>query len=65
MNSAVLDDFKVHVKLKLSALWAALMSCYIHGDYFSWVSSKSRSACSLSGTRGIGPDNRWRNVVKA
>jgi len=30
----VLEDLKVHVKLKISALWAAVMFCYIYGDYF-------------------------------
>lgn len=30
----VLDDFKVHVKVKLSALWTSLMFCYIYGDFF-------------------------------
>ena len=34
MSSTALDDTKVHVKLKLSALWAAVMFCYIYGDYF-------------------------------
>src|SRR5437773_7333556 len=29
-----LDDVKIHVKLKLSALWASVMFCYIYGDYF-------------------------------
>lgn len=29
-----LQDFKVPVKLKLSALWASVMFCYIYGDYF-------------------------------
>lgn len=29
-----LEDFKVNLKLKLAALWAALMFCYIYGDYF-------------------------------
>jgi len=29
-----LDDVKVHVKLKLSALWASVMFCYAYGDYF-------------------------------
>jgi hypothetical protein len=29
-----LDDIKVHVKLKLSALWASVMFCYVYGDYF-------------------------------
>ena len=24
----------VHLRVKLAALWAALMSCYIYGDYF-------------------------------
>jgi hypothetical protein len=32
--STVLDDVKIHVKVKLSALWASLMFCYIYGDYF-------------------------------
>lgn len=30
----VLDDIKVHVKLKLSALWVSVMFCYIYEDYF-------------------------------
>jgi hypothetical protein len=28
------EDFRVPVKLKLSALWAALMFCYIYADFF-------------------------------
>lgn len=31
---ATLDDIKIHVRLKLGALWAATMSCYIYCDYF-------------------------------
>lgn len=34
--ATVLDDIKVHVKMKISALWAAVMFCYIYGDYF-WL----------------------------
>lgn len=37
MNSTIgkpLKDFEVPVKLKLSALWIAVMFCYIYGDYF-------------------------------
>lgn len=30
-----LEDFSINVKIKLAALWASLMSCYIYGDYFS------------------------------
>ena len=29
-----LDEIKIHVKIKLSALWAAVMFCYIYGDIF-------------------------------
>ncbi len=29
------EDFKINVKIKISALWASLMFCYIYGDYFS------------------------------
>ena len=31
---AALDDIKIHVKIKLSALWASVMFCYIYADYF-------------------------------
>ena len=30
----MLDDIKIHVKIKLSALWASVMFCYIYADYF-------------------------------
>jgi Family of unknown function (DUF6326) len=30
----VLDDVKIPVRIKLSALWASVMFCYIYGDYF-------------------------------
>lgn len=30
-----LEDFSVNVKIKLAALWATVMCCYIYGDYFS------------------------------
>ncbi len=29
-----LEDFKINVRLKLSALWATAMACYIYCDYF-------------------------------
>jgi hypothetical protein len=34
MKKAALDDIRIHVKLKLSALWASVTLCYIYGDYF-------------------------------
>ena len=30
-----LEDFKINVKFRLSALWTAVMFCYLYGDYFS------------------------------
>lgn len=54
MSATVLDDLKVHVKLKLSALWAALMFCYIYGDYFGlYVPGKLNGI--LAGHGPIGP----------
>lgn len=32
-NTAVFEDFKINVKLKISALWVAVMFCYVYGDY--------------------------------
>ena len=32
-DSAVSEDIRVHVRLKLSALWASVMFCYIYGDF--------------------------------
>jgi hypothetical protein len=31
---AVLDDVRIHVRIKLSALWMSVMLCYIYADYF-------------------------------
>jgi Family of unknown function (DUF6326) len=31
-----LEDMKINVKIKLSALWAAAMCCYIYGDILSF-----------------------------
>jgi hypothetical protein len=31
----VFEDIKIPVKLKISALWAAVMFCYIYADYFA------------------------------
>lgn len=54
MASTALDDIKVHVKLKLSALWAALMFCYVYGDYFGlYVPGKLKGM--LEGNGPIGP----------
>ena len=32
-TKAVFEDFRINVKLKISALWIAVMFCYVYGDY--------------------------------
>lgn len=34
-NSAHLQDTQIDIKHKLSALWIAVICCYIYGDFFS------------------------------
>lgn len=33
-EKSTLKDFKVNIKIKLSALWASVTFCYLYGDYF-------------------------------
>jgi len=33
--SSVLEDYKINLKLKLSALWVSVMLLYLYGDYFN------------------------------
>lgn len=35
MANTGLEDIKVNIKIKLAALWASLMFCYVYGDFFS------------------------------
>jgi Family of unknown function (DUF6326) len=34
-GTTAFEDLKVPVKLKISALWAAIIFCYIYADYFA------------------------------
>jgi len=34
-NSSALQDIKIDIKFKLSALWVSVMFLYIYGDYFA------------------------------
>lgn len=64
MSQAVFDDLKIHVKIKLSALWAALMFCYIYGDYFGlYVPGKLQGM--LAGGGPIGPVSQSSLVATA
>jgi hypothetical protein len=54
-SSTGLDDIRVHVKIKLSALWASVMFCYIYGDYFGLYKPHALEAM-LAGKMGpLGP----------
>ncbi|WEN13434.1 DUF6326 family protein [Rhodanobacter sp. AS-Z3] len=54
MKVAPLSDIKLHVRFKLSALWASLMFCYIYGDYFGlYVPGQLQGM--LAGAGPVGP----------
>lgn len=47
MKKGDLQDFKINVKFKLSALWASVTFCYIYGDYFElYIPKKVESLVS-------------------
>ena len=52
-NANNLEDFKINVKFKLSALWVSVMLCYIYGDFFTlFVPGHIESL--MSGNSGLG-----------
>jgi hypothetical protein len=60
----MLSDIRIHVRFKLSALWAALMFCYIYGDYFGlYVPGKLKGM--LDGEGPIGPVSEVSLVATA
>ena len=64
MTTSMLSDIRVHVRFKLSALWAALMFCYIYGDYFGlYVPGKLKGM--LDGSGPIGPVSEASLVATA
>jgi hypothetical protein len=50
----MLQDFRIDVKVKLSALWISLMFCYIYGDFFT-LFVPGRIKCLMNGQSGAGP----------
>jgi hypothetical protein len=54
-GSHVLVDMKVHVRIKIAALWASLMFCYIYGDFFG-LFTPGKIQSMLAGNFGpLGP----------
>jgi len=52
-----LDDVPVHVRLKLSALWASVMFCYVYGDFFG-LFKPGKLASMQAGQTPLGPTTR-------
>lgn len=53
----MLDDIRVHVRFKLSALWCSVMFCYIYGDYFE-LYQPGKLQQMLSGRTALGPSTQ-------
>ena len=51
MNKDMLIDAEVNPKIKLAALWASVMSCYIYADYFGLFMPGALAAMN----RGMSP----------
>jgi hypothetical protein len=58
----MLEDLKVPVRLKLSALWAALMFCYVYGDYFG-LYQPGKLQGMLQGDGPLGPASQGTLVT--
>lgn len=64
MSGPMLSDIRLHVRFKLSALWASLMFCYIYGDYFGlYVPGQLQGM--LAGAGPIGAVNQGSLVATA
>ncbi|MFN0158044.1 MAG: DUF6326 family protein [Bacteroidota bacterium] len=50
-----LEDVKVPVKLKLAALWTAVMFCYIYGDFFSLFQTGKLAGMLAGKIEPLGP----------
>ena len=49
-----LADAQVSVRIKLSALWASVMFCYVYGDFFG-LFKPGKLAAMLAGQTPVGP----------
>jgi Family of unknown function (DUF6326) len=47
----MLEDVKVHVKLKIAALWTTVMFCYVYNDYF-YLYQPGKLQAMLNGRMG-------------
>jgi hypothetical protein len=61
-EKSMLEDVNVPIRLKLSALWAALMFCYVYGDYFG-LYHPGQLRGMLHGDGPIGPTSQGTLVA--
>ena len=52
-TARILEDVTISTKMKLSALWASVMFCYIYGDFFSFFAPGEYMTQIMAGK--IGP----------
>jgi hypothetical protein len=52
-STSNLEDFKINTRIKLSALWTAVMFCYVYGDFFS-LFVPGRIQGLMDGRSGVG-----------
>ena len=62
MVSTRLEDPKVHVRFKLSALWTSIMFCYIYGDFWGLYRPGSLKDI-LDGIGPLGPTSQGSLVA--
>ena len=62
MSTKILDDVKVNVRIKLSALWVTVMLCYIYGDFFSFFVPGHIETLN-EGNMGIGPTTPFKLLM--
>lgn len=55
LAAADYDDMKIHVKLKISALWVATMFCYIYCDYFELYTPGKLAGMLAGKMQPLGP----------
>ena len=51
----MLEDVTVHVRIKLAALWASVMFCYIYADYFGLFSAGQLATMNKGEIPPLGP----------
>lgn len=59
-----LKEYKINVKLKLAALWTAVMFCYVYGDFF-FLFVPGRIENLMQGSSGAGDTTPLKILIFA